>query len=362
MTPVLLLHCRSGFENACAAEITARAAESGVFGFARAEPGRGFITYEPYDSGGAGRLMEELDFHSLIFVRQWFVAVLLEALDSRDRVSPMVATLRQMDGAYSDVWVETPDTNEGKQLSRLARQLSPPLRQALKAADLWRPGALEQPRAQILLSSGNRVWVGWASTVNSAPWPMGIPRLRLPRAAPSRAVLKLEEGLVTFLSPEERRAWVREGRTAVDLGAAPGGWTWLLVRNGMSVTAVDNGALLPELARSPLVEHLRVDGLLYHPERPVHWLVCDIVEQPRRIAELAASWYAAGWCQRALFNLKLPMKRRYEEIAICQQRIAKVLETVARPYQLRIRHLYHDREEVTAYLAPPAASRPRHGV
>ncbi|MGQ0594230.1 MAG: 23S rRNA (cytidine(2498)-2'-O)-methyltransferase RlmM, partial [Gammaproteobacteria bacterium] len=53
--------------------------------------------------------------------------------------------------------------------------------------------------------------------------------------------MKLEEALVTLLGPQERGECPRAGMRAVDLGAAPGGWSWLLGRMGLWVAAVDNG-------------------------------------------------------------------------------------------------------------------------
>ncbi len=45
------------------------------------------------------------------------------------------------------------------------------------------------------------------------------------------------------------------------------------------------------------------------------------------------------------------MKKRYDEIQRCAQRIDEILTKARVRYTLRIRQLYHDREEVTAYLA-----------
>lgn len=105
--------------------------------------------------------------------------------------------------------------------------------------------------------------------------------------------------------------------SAVDLGAAPGGWTWQLVKRGLAVTAVDNGSMASVLPESGLVEHCRVDGFRYRPPKPVDWLVCDIVEQPSRIATQVGRWLAEGDCRYAIFNLKLPMQKRYEEVQRC---------------------------------------------
>jgi 23S rRNA (cytidine2498-2'-O)-methyltransferase len=179
---------------------------------------------------------------------------------------------------------------------------------------------------------------------------MGIPRLKFPRGAPSRSTLKLEEALLHFLDERERADLLQPGMTAVDLGAAPGGWTWQLVKRHLRVTAVDNGALEPSLLASGVVEHVRTDGFRYRPPKPVQWMVCDIVEQPIRIADLAARWLAQGWCERTLFNLKLPMKKRYQEVRRCLARIDEVLQAAGVTYTLSCKQLYHDREEVTVYV------------
>ncbi len=162
--------------------------------------------------------------------------------------------------------------------------------------------------------------------------------------------LKLAEAFLAFLG-ERETALLRPGLRAVDLGAAPGGWTWQLAQRGLRVTAVDNGPLKGAVASDPLVTHLREDGMRWRPQRPVDWVTCDIVEQPLPIAELMARWIAEGAARRAIFNLKLPMKKRYDEVRRCEQRIGEILARAKTRYTLSVRQLYHDREEVTAYLA-----------
>ena len=113
---------------------------------------------------------------------------------------------------------------------------------------------------------------------------------------------------------------------------------------------VDNGPMAPSVAATGLLEHLRVDGFAWKPRKPVEWMVCDMVEQPSRIAPLMAEWVASGRCRRSIFNLKLPMKRRYDEIERCRALIDQRMRAGNIKYILRIKHLYHDREEVTCYL------------
>jgi 23S rRNA (cytidine2498-2'-O)-methyltransferase len=137
---------------------------------------------------------------------------------------------------------------------------------------------------------------------------------------------------------------------AIDLGAAPGGWTWQLAQRGLRVTAVDNGLLKGEVAHDPLVTHLRADGLTYVPRRPVDWLVCDIAEQPSRVAGLVARWIGEGYATRAIFNLKLPMKKRFDEVRRCEAIMRESLARARVRHTLVLRQLYHDREEVTGFI------------
>jgi 23S rRNA (cytidine2498-2'-O)-methyltransferase len=103
------------------------------------------------------------------------------------------------------------------------------------------------------------------------------------------------------------------------------------------------------LMDSGQVKHRRDDGFHYRPPEPVDFMVCDMVESPSRIARLVAKWIAEGWCRETIFNLKLPMKKRWEELERCRGIIGDALG--GEGYCLRMKQLYHDREEVTAYLA-----------
>ena len=100
----------------------------------------------------------------------------------------------------------------------------------------------------VLFPDGAHAYVGASVAPWASRWTMGIPRLRMPGGAPSRSTLKLAEAFVTFLGDREPEV-LRAGMRAVDLGAAPGGWTWQLARRGLRVTAVDNGPLKGDVAR-----------------------------------------------------------------------------------------------------------------
>ena len=48
-----------------------------------------------------------------------------------------------------------------------------------------------------------------------------------------------------------------------------------------------------------------------------------MIEKPPRVAGLIGDWVAAKLCREAIFNLKLPMKKRFEELETCRAIIEK---------------------------------------
>ena len=342
----LLLYCRSGFEKECAAEIMAQTRALDISGYVKAKPDSGYVVFSaspPLMPATARKLR----YAELVFARQLVHALEPLALPAEDRVTPLVEQARNLGGPFSDCWLETADTNEAKELSVFVRKFATPFRKALDGAGLT--GRKAAPRLHVFFLDSASAYVGVSFPGNSAAWPMGIPRLKSPRSAPSRSTLKLEEAFLTFVDDPERD--LKPGMTAVDLGAAPGGWTWQLVRRHIRVAAIDNGPLDSALLESGIVEHLRADGFRYRPAKPVDWLVCDMVEQPARIAALVAEWAGSGLCRNAIFHLKLPMKKRYEEMLRCREIIESRLARAEWEWRLDFKQLYHDRAEITGYLS-----------
>ncbi len=343
----LLLHCRPGFEGEACAELSEQAARLDVPGYARAKPDSAYAEFVCNDAADAERLMHGTRFRELIFPRQWARGAFVQ-LPETDRISVL---LEQLAGypVCSDLWLEVTDTNDGKELSTFCRKFEGPLRKALlKAGRLVDKSG--GPRLLLTFKSGREVFAGVAEIGNSALWPMGIPRLKFPRQAPSRSTLKLEEAWHHFIPRDQWDARLAPGMTAVDLGAAPGGWTWQLVNRHMRVSAVDNGPMNTELMDSGLVDHFRADGFAFRPRKPVDWMVCDIVEKPARNAALLETWIGEGLCREAVVNLKLPMKQRYAEVRRLLERIRDGLAERGVRASIGCKQLYHDREEVTCHL------------
>lgn len=118
------------------------------------------------------------------------------------------------------------------------------------------------------------------------------------KSVPSRAYRKLLEGQAIF------GQWLEPGQKCVDLGACPGGWSAIALKQGAIVTAVDRSPLRDDLMKSKQLTFLRGDAFSFEPKQKVDWLICDVIAFPERSFELVQKWQAKGWCKRCLVTLK----------------------------------------------------------
>lgn len=345
----LLCYCRPGFEPDLAAELLHRAGGPEDDGEVHARPHSGFVRYALPPGQAANALHRTLPLKSLIFARQSLVALPPLSLDRSDRLSPIVSQVVESGWSFEALWQETPDTNEAKALSGLMKALRRPLESSLKKRGALRRKAGGR-RLHVFWSDGDCVQLGISFPGNRSDAPGGVRRLRFPHAAPSRSTLKLEEAWHEFVPAEQWPLRLAQGMQAADLGAAPGGWTWQLVNRGMQVYAIDNGPINPVLMASGMVEHLREDGFVWAPPMQLDWLVCDIVDQPSRVIDMVGRWLVNRWCREAVFNLKLPMKKRWLAVHDGLLKLESLLADARVDADISCRHLYHDREEVTVHV------------
>ncbi|MEA5445153.1 23S rRNA (cytidine(2498)-2'-O)-methyltransferase RlmM [Gammaproteobacteria bacterium AB-CW1] len=341
-----LAHCRPGMESAAAAELDERARAAGIASaYAIARPGEAWLRLvcaDPAETAAMNRHLPQDYLFPRQVLREWHW---LEGLPGKDRISPIIETLPG-GSCFGGLQISVPDSNAGKGLSRFVRAFTPALRRALKDKGI-RLDAEGAPVLHLFFPDSTRVAVG--SNQDPAEPAGGIQRLRMPSAAPSRSTLKLEEALIRLMTPEERETHLQPGMTAVDLGAAPGGWSWQMVRRHIHVTAVDNGPMAKSLLDSGLLDHVRGDGFTWQPAAPVDWLLCDMVDKPARVAARMGQWLQTGWARRVVFNLKLPMKRPWP---VARDLLAELRARAGAGASLRARQLYHDREEITVLILP----------
>ncbi len=140
-----------------------------------------------------------------------------------------------------------------------------------------------------------------ASPTKTSPFVNGTPHFVEDRLGPpSRAYLKLWEALTRL------GRWPAPGEACLDLGAAPGGWSWALARLGARVTAVDKAPLDPAVAAMPGVAWRQDSAFALDPlrEPPVDWLVCDVICYPARLLGLVRRWIAAGTARHLVCTVK----------------------------------------------------------
>lgn len=119
---------------------------------------------------------------------------------------------------------------------------------------------------------------------------------------PNRAYLKLWEALtLTGVYP-------KSGDTAIDLGASPGGWSYVMQSLGAQVTAVDKAELDPAIARLPRINFLQQSAFALEPDSlpdKIDWLLCDVACYPDRLFSLVTKWIAAKKARQMIFTIKL---------------------------------------------------------
>lgn len=122
---------------------------------------------------------------------------------------------------------------------------------------------------------------------------------------PNRAYLKLWEAL-TLLDNTPK-----PGDTALDLGASPGGWTYVMQSLGTTVTAVDKALLAPSIAKLPRVHYLQQSAFALEPaslSQTYDWVLSDIACYPDRAYALIMKWIKSGKAKQMIFTIKFQGK------------------------------------------------------
>lgn len=168
------------------------------------------------------------------------------------------------------------------------------------------------------------------SARKTSPFPNGECRFEEDRVGPpSRAYLKLWEALARI------GTWPGAGDVCLDLGASPGGWTWVLAQLGAAVTAVDKAALDPAVSAMPGVTALQ-ESAFGLEVRAVDWLVCDVIAYPERLLGLVKRWIEPGGARRVVCTVKFQ-----GETDFAAQAGFEAIEGG------RLMHLFHNKHELT---------------
>ncbi len=190
--------------------------------------------------------------------------------------------------------------------------------------------------------TARRAYLGLSLAMhNLSDWAGGVHRFIRQKGQISRAEFKLLEALHVFQIQLPARG------IALDLGAAPGGWTRVLRQREQYVTAVDPADLHPSLCGDRHVRHKRMTAEAYLADEPDQFdvIVNDMRQDARDSARLMAAYHPCLYPDGiGLMTFKLPESGR-----------AKVIDhafTILRQvYQIAgARQLFHNRSEITVYL------------
>ena len=192
-----------------------------------------------------------------------------------------------------------------------------------------------------VLSNERTLYLGFSTPQeNLTSWSGGAVHYRAGEDLLSRSGHKLEEAIEVLGIPIDNTA------QALDLGAAPGGWTKLLLSKGLKVTAVDTGELSLALTEHPRLTYLKQNAFdLKLPAARYKVLTCDMSWDPLRTARLLNQLAPVLQPQgKLIMTIKFMGNKPLTIIRRC-------LELLAHEYLfVRGRHLWHNREEVTLYL------------
>jgi len=170
----------------------------------------------------------------------------------------------------------------------------------------------------------------------SSPFPNGeVTFVEDRTGSPNRAYLKLWEALTRL------GRWPQPGERCLDLGASPGGWTWVLARLGAGVIAIDKAPLDPKVAAMPGVEWRGESAFALEPESvgPVDWLMSDIVCYPDRLLRLVERWRSSGLVKNFVCTIKFQGETDHDSAA-----------AFAALPNASVVHLHHNKHELTLLL------------
>lgn len=175
---------------------------------------------------------------------------------------------------------------------------------------------------------------------NLSRWSGGMAHYKQESWEVSRSMYKLMEALEVFnYTPEG-------GLKALDLAAAPGGWSSVLLRRGLRVTAVDTGEMDAALLKNKALEFIKatIDEMdLESKEFDI--LVSDMSGNPTLTAKKICK--AAKWLKTdgiAIISVKLINDKPVKSLSEVKKVYGDVFEI------LSCRQLFHNREEVTLYM------------
>jgi 23S rRNA C2498 (ribose-2'-O)-methylase RlmM len=263
----------------------------------------------------SGASHEELASFPLFFSAQFLPnAVYTKAESIKSWASAILDYLIATLGEETSSWclhIFDPATAESGEIYSRPTLIAKELRSLLKTKrrsllrSLQDTCSSESILVQVLLTTPNEGYLSVATQTTRALFgasissvPAGFFPIADDKSPPSRAFKKLREAIQVF------NLRITPGQTAVDLGASPGGWSYVVAEHGATVTAIDRSPLEGAVARDRKVVFVQGNAFTWKPPRPVDWLVCDVITTPDKTLAILKSWIGDKLCRNFCVTVK----------------------------------------------------------
>jgi len=176
------------------------------------------------------------------------------------------------------------------------------------------------------------------STMTTSRFPLGaVEFVENKTEPPSRAYLKLWELFTLHATPPNKNTQV------IDMGACPGGWSWVLAKCGCKVTSVDKAPLVDTIGRMPHITFVQESAFALDPKKMpnITWFFSDIICYPERLLALIKNWMIQSNVTYFVCTIKFQGEADF----------ALIDEFLKIPNS-RIVHLYNNKHEVMWYVIP----------
>lgn len=192
-----------------------------------------------------------------------------------------------------------------------------------------------------VLLDGTSCYIGLSpSHRNISDWSGGMIHYKKDDADISRAKFKLMEALSVFDLD------ISNIKNALDLGAAPGGWSSVLLEKKIAVTAVDTGEMDERLNKYKNFTYIKANAAeLELPENSFDLITSDVSWNAKNTAVMvnkAASFLKSGGY--AIVTVKLMSDKVRRTIKEVKEIYQEVFDVEA------VKQLFHNRDEVTLLL------------
>jgi 23S rRNA (cytidine2498-2'-O)-methyltransferase len=203
------------------------------------------------------------------------------------------------------------------------------------------PEVKEPEKIISILLCDDKCYIGLGTPYeNISAWSGGMVHYKKSEEDISKAKYKLMEAIEVF------HIDMGSFRYALDLGAAPGGWTSVMLEHGLRVTAVDTGDMDSRLSKLPRFKFVKADASaleLEHTNYDV--LTLDANWSPKSTAKIinnASKYLKSGAI--AVVTVKLmgdKVRKTIKEVTAIYREVFDVLD---------VKQLFHNKDEVTLYL------------